>query len=251
MSTTESTEHTEKKKDFEMLNLKSSAFYDHLKEAIAINSERMSLYAQMSADRSLRISRALIWLEKAALPIAWWIDRRAAKFQQRGIPVVANDFVPMHPLPPFDQAPLYRRLASKALVRQICRDLKKYKREVNAHVRKGRFVEAANISYDALQKLRQIEKEHQCHLAMTRHLIESIGFAALHAPQYAEAASLSRTLIWVQMWGLGSGLWLDTWAQPLHQMGVGILVNDLPLIPFESQFYEENKRFLLSSNRSK
>lgn len=223
------------------LNSSSHSFRDHLRDAIAVNFERKELYAQMSANRSLRVSWPLILLEKAAIIIARWIDRKAARFQKMGIPIITNDFVPMGPLPPYDSKPLYCRQADKQILRQIARDLKNYRKSININVNKGHFLAAAKISYDFLQHIQQIEKEHHCHFAMIRHLIESIGFGVLHAPQYAKAsegatASLSQMFARIQNLGLLGCLWLDKQAGALHQMGIGILVNDLPHIPFEKEF---------------
>ena len=169
-------------------NSSSSSFRDHLKDAIEVNSERKELYARMSSNRSLWVSWSLILLEKTAILIAWLIDRKASKFQKIGIPIIANDFVQMQPLPLHDTAPLYCRQADKQTLRQIARELKNYRKSMKVYVDNGDFIAAAKISYDFLQHIRQVEEEHQCHFAMTRHLIESIGFAVLHAPQYAKVS---------------------------------------------------------------
>jgi len=225
------------------LNCSSGAFCEHLRDAIAVNAKRKKLYARMSANQSLWVSWALILLEKAAIMIAWLIDRKAEKFQKMGIPIIVNDFVPMQPLPSYDAAPLYSKQANKQILRQIARDLKKYRKSINACLAKCQFIPAAKISYEILQHIRQIEKEHHCHFAMTRHLIESAGFAVLHAPLYATASQgattpLSKMLVRIQIFALFGGLWLDKQAGVMHQMGIGIVVNDVPAIPFEEEFEE-------------
>jgi len=219
----------------------SNSFREHLRDAIVINSERKGLYARISANRSLWVSWPLILLEKATIMIAWWIDRKAARFQKMGIPIVANDFVPMEPLPCYDTPPIYCKGAGKQILRQIAKDLKNYRKSINVYVNNGDFLAAAKISYGVLQHIRQMEKKHHYHFAMTRHLIESIGFAVLHAPQYAKASGnatvpLSKMLARIQIFALSGGLWLDKQAGAIHQMGIGILVNDVPLIPFEEEF---------------
>lgn len=223
------------------LHYQHNSFRKHLIDAIIVNSKRKGLYARMSANRSLWVSWPLILLEKAAIMIAWWIDRKAARFQKLGIPIIANDFVPMEPLPSYNTPPFYCKRADKQILRQIAKDLKNYRKSINAYVDNEEFIAAAKISYELLQHIRQMEKEHHCHFAMTRHLIESIGFAVLHAPQYAKASGnttipLSKMLARIQIFALFGGLWLDKQAGAVHQMGIGILVNDLPLIPFEEEF---------------
>ena len=76
---------------------------------------------------------------------------------------------------------------------------------------------------------------------MTRHVAESVGLAALNGSHYAAASGgattrLSERLIRSQLTAFASSLWMDRQAQMQHARGVGILVNDLPHIPFEAQW---------------
>lgn len=219
----------------------SKAFYNHLAEAIDINTERKALYAKMSNNKSLWISRPLILLEKASKIVAIFIDHKAEKYQKAGIPIITNDFVPMHPLPAYDTPPLYRKGADSSTIKKVDKILKNYSKALSSNVLNGDFQKVAQLSYDTLEEIKNIETTHQCHFAMTRHLIESIGFQALHSMEYEKASqgntkSLSKTCLRFQALGISGGLWLDKQAQPLHQMGVGIIINDVPHIPFESEF---------------
>jgi hypothetical protein len=73
----------------------------HLREAIALNRERMPLYAAETGGRSLPVSRRLIGSERLALLAAWTIDRRARPWLERGVRIVCDEFVPMDHAPAF------------------------------------------------------------------------------------------------------------------------------------------------------
>ena len=76
---------------------------------------------------------------------------------------------------------------------------------------------------------------------MTIHLLESLGFAALHAVQYieqdAQVESLCRRLVAIQVLLLTGGIFYDRLAQPCHAQGAGILLNDVPVIPFLTDYF--------------
>ncbi|MBM3266572.1 MAG: hypothetical protein FJZ01_02900 [Candidatus Sericytochromatia bacterium] len=72
---------------------------------------------------------------------------------------------------------------------------------------------------------------------MCRHIVESLGLGAVTAISCAARSDgatvgLSRDLIAIQLLALGGAVDTDTQAQALHARGIGILVNDLPSIPF-------------------
>nr|MBA2571563.1 hypothetical protein [Gemmatimonadota bacterium] len=73
----------------------SGAFETHLREAIALNRERLPLYAQLTDGASLPISRRLIRAELLALPLARYFDRRAQPYERAGIPLLSEAFVSM------------------------------------------------------------------------------------------------------------------------------------------------------------
>ncbi|HEX8452948.1 MAG TPA: hypothetical protein VF647_12680 [Longimicrobium sp.] len=73
----------------------------HLREAVRLNRERMPLYSELTGGRSRAISRRLIWAERFSMPVAWYVDWRARRFQRLGISVVCADFEPMDRTPAF------------------------------------------------------------------------------------------------------------------------------------------------------
>lgn len=75
-------------------------------------------------------------------------------------------------------------------------------------------------------------------------MLESLGLAALHAPQYLEQSGgetekLAKQLVGVQLWLADTGIYMDKLAQGCHAMGAGIIVNDVPEIPFLAELNDK------------
>jgi len=213
-----------------------SGFAQHLREAIAINRERAEHYAVASEGRSRFLSEQLIASERATLPIATWLDRRAAPFNAHGIAVVQGDFVPMHPLPSWEQAPQYLGVSTHAHRRSLRRQLTALRRRGRRLSKTGAFARLANHCAEQLAYIRALERTEQAHFAMTAHIVESIGFGARNAAQtvaqHPQVRDLANDLMQVQLLGLRICIALDLQAQHLHAEGVGIVLNDVPAIPF-------------------
>lgn len=216
-------------------------FYQHLSEAITLNFQRKKIYAEMSNGKTQKLSWQLIIFEKIAQFFALYIDWRAKSFQEQNIPIIANDFVPMAPLPSPNTPPQFQQCASHKLLKQAAKITKNYRQQMNKMLAKGQFDHAAHTSYTTLCEIKALETQHQCHFAMTCHLIESIGLASLHAIDYAEMSKgetvpLSKLFIRLQTIALFNSLNLDKQAQKIHRNGIGILVNDVPSIPFVEEY---------------
>lgn len=221
-------------------------FADHLREAIALNRSRRAFYAKQTGGRSLLLSTTLITLEHLSLPWAIFLDRKARPFTEKGIAVVGGDFIPLHGLPPAHTPPRFRRIAAPAHVDALKAALRAYKTEVNSALSREDLLGVAQASYALLETISRVEESAQAHFAMTRHVAESVGQAALNGSRYAlasdgETTRLSIRLIRGQLTAFTSSPWLDRRAQAQHVRGVGILVNDLPHIPFEAQWEQHTR----------
>ncbi|EAY31492.1 hypothetical protein [Microscilla marina] len=224
--------------------MQKNAFYIHLKEAIDTNQGRKKIYAQQTHRQSVRLSNLLIMSEKISLPVARYFDWKARRFNQAGIGVVANDFVPMDDILPPETPPLYPQQASPAHLHEATQLTQALAQKLKATLKTYNFEAACAATEDALQQLAQIEHRAQAHFAMLKHLLESIGYASVNAPQYAQLSKgatgkLSRQLIGMQAKGLSLALRIDTRAQKIHQLGAGIIVNDVPPIPFLERLREQ------------
>mgnify|MGYP007046918275 CR=1 FL=1 len=210
----------------------TQAFSAHLRDAMRLNLGRRLTYARRTRGRSRPLSWLLVGLEWLCLPAARWFELRAV-----GVPprqhLLELSFVSMQGLPsaealPFRQAgpaPGQARLA-QALMRRL-------RAQVRASLPSGDMVSVVGGCKRALAGLELLERHHDAHLAMSRHLVESLGRVAMVAERLGLGEDrLARDLVRLHAAGLGSATWLDTRAQRLHQQGAGVLVNDLPAIPF-------------------
>lgn len=206
-------------------------FESHLRDAIALNRERASRYAELSAGSSRPISRTLITVELALLPLARWFDRGAARYHEAGIPILEDLFVSMSLAPPFaSHIPVNPQAAESTRVPPS--DIR---RRVHNAYRVGSFAGAATAIRVELGALNNPPFD-----SMVRHLLESALRLATRAPAHlararerglpSPARLLSR-LLSLHLVGLAAAARLDARARPLQAQGIPILAQDLPPIP--------------------
>ncbi|EKD68561.1 MAG: hypothetical protein ACD_47C00550G0003, partial [uncultured bacterium] len=224
----------------------SGPFVTHLMDAIRINRARREYYASKTGGVSNAVSRRLILLERASLPFAWAIDRMAAKFNNHAIPVIAGDFVSMSVINDMKTPPAFKNKAKAASVEKVRAVLGRLNKSIKKALKTADFSAVCADSHRALLAVEEIENAERSHFALSKHIVESIGFAALHAQTYAklsdgETAGLSKLFIRVQALALPLCAGTDAEAQKSHELGAGVLVNDVPLIPFKNEaLYERN-----------
>jgi hypothetical protein len=213
----------------------------HLVEAMAINSQRQEFYRQKTQGKSKWLSWLLIWSERMTLALARYFDKTARPFNERGIAVVEADFVSMSDIKRVETAPIYQGVATAAQRKQVLTWLKQLQKQARPALKQGAYQQIADLTAHALRQLHDYEKQTACHYAMTIHLLESLGFAALHAVQYLEqdkqVVTLCYRLVAIQVLLLTGGVFYDRLAQPCHAKGVGILLNDVPVIPFLAEYH--------------
>lgn len=215
-------------------------FVAHLDEAIALNTERQPLYAGITDLASGPLSQVLIGSEQIALGPAAGFDERAEPFHAEGIAIVAADFVSMKHVAKWDRPPTYTGPWTDDVERLLGNAV-----EPLIATPPGDFEAICAEACDALGRIDELEAEHGVHLAMTKHVIESLGFGALHAIAYSEESggrtdALAEELAGTQMEPLELGLaqYFDEEAAPIHALGAGIIVNDVPRIPFLEEYEE-------------
>lgn len=216
------------------------AFHQHLTEAIALNRARRPIYAAMTGGGSRRCSAWLIALEGLLLPAARLVDGRAARFNRVGLPVVQDDFVSMEKVRPSGMPPRYTGRMTSRERRQVARQLRAWRAQLCQCLWNDDLQAACRRTAAVLAALERFERRRQVHLAMSRHLLESAGYAALHGLGYARrSGGRTRGLTWTLVIGHALlaplAVRLDHEAQRSHQRGVGLLVNDVPAIPFPGE----------------
>ncbi|HEU0014835.1 MAG TPA: hypothetical protein VFQ45_14205 [Longimicrobium sp.] len=204
----------------------------HVREAIALNRERMPRYAALTGGRSAPISRRLIRTEQLTGVVARYVDWRARPFQRAGIRIVCDDFVPMAHTPAFrERVPDPPPLSAFAPA-----DARRIRRAVKQALRVGGFPAASAALEVEIARFSTTPAFH----CMLRHLLESALRASSQAPRYAAQAralglrspeGLSRMLLDLHLTGLGEAAALDRRAAPLQSEGIPILCQDVPPIP--------------------
>ncbi len=217
------------------------AFISHISDAIAVNRARRNYYSKITNGDSASVSGKLIAMERATLPIAWMIDRMAHKFNKAGINIIADDFVPMSLIPAQEDPPAFTGTASPEVVNELRANIASFKQVVKTSLKSDDFSSIGAAAYRSLVKIEGLETSGRCHFAMSKHIVESIGFFVLHAVRYAEASNgktkrLSKLFIRVQVLALPFCHNIDADAQKCHKLGAGVLVNDLPAIPFKAEW---------------
>lgn len=218
-------------------------FATHLRDALASNRARREVYAARSGGASRALSDHVIRLERLTLPFAALFDLRARRFNRQGIPIVSRDLVSMSGVRPADTPPEHRGVATRPQVRQLEGWLAAYRKDVSRSLGRRDFERIAELTHDLLGRIEGLEVEADAHFAMTKHVAESVGYAALHAVDYhaqsgGKTDDLAARFIRLQAFGLMGTVPIDQRAQALQQQGLGIIVNDLPAIPFEAEWRE-------------
>lgn len=209
----------------------TDCFQRHLREAIQLNEDRAPIYSAWSDGASEPISRDLIRAERRALAVAWWIDRRARRFQDAGVPIVCADFVSMSLTPPLEAA----RPDPPSRAARAGPDPESLEAALVDAYGVGGFPAVAAAADSALDRIAD-SPEYHC---MVRHLVESIERVARLAPRHAAAAEarglpttipLSELLLRLHLYSLEDGTALDRDAAPLQQVGIPIICRDVPPI---------------------
>lgn len=164
--------------------MRTGPFEQHLREAIALNRARAPLYAALTDRTSLGVSRKLLCAQHLSLPMARWLDHKAAPYHRAGIPLLEQVFVSMHDAPSFAFPAPVTSLADygppmAGSIRRRVRD---------AYCRSG-FAGASRMLELEIAAL----SRRPCFDCMLRHLLESAlrasNLAPLHAAQARRADS--------------------------------------------------------------
>lgn len=217
---------------------KEVGFEAHLDEAIELYEHRKEIYSSLSQGKSDALFFTLITAEKLLKPMARGYDWRANRFNRQGIPIIEADFVSMDSV--FDpEAPLAPAVAFTDADRDFMKEIMD---SFSPFKNSGDFIGLAAHAVQTLEHIEIYEQERQIYFQMLKHVVESIGFGALHAHQYrcqtnGETDDLANDFLNLQITGLNEMIvFLDKKANELHQMGIGVLVNDLPTIPVVAEF---------------
>jgi len=220
------------------------ALQAHLINSISLNIARKPIYAELSSGKSLPLSRNLILATRSIVPFAKRLDKHGNRLNRMGIPILREDLVPIHGLPGPETAPLYREVIPRNEASRLKKQMKEWAVEIKALRKENQLREICTMSSDMLQEINSWEENHGCHFAMTKYLLGSMAYTALRGITYMQyenrSLKLSARLIKGHLFLIPWAIPFDRKAQNIQSMGVGFLVNDLPEIPFLSE-WKKNK----------
>ncbi|MDX2183457.1 MAG: hypothetical protein SFW08_05670 [Gemmatimonadaceae bacterium] len=208
----------------------AAPFSDHLREAIALNRERLGQWSALSQGRTRAVSRLLIASEYATLPVAWWTERAAQRAGAAAVAALAACFVPMRNLPPIQRsAPVD---APHSLLQARRSATAAWAGAISAATRADAPQDAHAATATMLRTLAAAPGT----LCMRRHLAESAARVAC-VLRSLNAREPARAILWALLERHALGIRfadvLDDLALPLQRDGIPILAHDLPPIPWE------------------
>jgi hypothetical protein len=221
--------------DLKKADKEKNPFRHHVKEAIRHNLERMPYYAKMTNNASKKLSKRYIFLERVILPTAALFDKWASYLRKKDIPVLVNDFASMEKIAHPATKPLRTGMPDKDQIKFYHKILRNYRKQVYSAALKKDFVQIQIDTISAMNAVKKLEIRANCHFALTLHLLESIGLSARNADligSNAQSDNFYRAFILSQALGIKIFENIDLNAHQFHAHGIGIIINDLPAIPF-------------------
>lgn len=223
--------------------------YHHVSAAIRLNEERKEFYSQRSAGTSRGVSNLLLASEWLSLGPLGLLDAWAWRFNRIGIPIIANDYVSMDEVGARETPPDREGQAGKEDFESLKRRLGRFRRHAVTAVKRNDFYRTARAAYEMLAFIEAMEQRTDSYLAMAHHIVASIGLAAVNATDYERQSNgrtnrLARTNLRLQILSTLIAPLIDRKAQAAHRKGAGILINDLPPIPFKERWERKLKSSL-------
>jgi hypothetical protein len=212
---------------------------EHLKEAIALNSERRDMYANLTEGKSIEVSNKLIGMEKTTLLMLrlpfWNFDKLLGSFDKYGLQPTCDTFISMKTVTTFDS----EFLAGPPSENTALIDTKKIRQILET------ALETENVSVlkeKLLEQRAQLNTEPRLN-CMSRHIIESTLRIATLFPNWILKMQDSKDkekfekivfrLLKNHIFALKSAGQIDELARPIQLAGVPIICQDVPVIEFE------------------
>ena len=223
----------------------------HILSAIILNCQRGMFYARTTQGKSLKVTIPLVFAEFSTLLLALCVDIWAKYYNLQGINIIAGDFTPMKKAKALGSKLKYCGQISEGLHQELGESIRGYVKVAFVLAWRGDFQALTKITYDHLNYVHHFEDWARALFPMHRHLLESIGIAALNSIRYQRESRgrtifLSRFFLLLQVFALHKSQDYDKNAQVCHSMGVGIVENDVPHIPFMTR-YEEQRGSVLGA----
>lgn len=221
-----------------MNGIPGKGFRAHFVEATHLNLQRKHIYSQLTGGKSKRVSNILIFAEKLLFPVAWYFDMRAKRFNQQGISIIVDDFMALDNLPSPNRSPIYKNVLPCRDIRFLFATMFRLRWKVRRLLHRYNFAGVHMLVIEHIDLIANLEEERGVHIAILKHILESVAFAAKNAVGYTSMANrgamrLASCFIKTQMLGTIMSPLIDRSANKIHKLGIGILYNDIPDIPYK------------------
>ncbi len=213
------------------------SFEAHLRDAIAQNLNRRPVYVRSGGMRAWTILSLQILAERASLPTARRWDREAKVFQAEGVPILQAELAQMSDAPDINSTIADCAAPDRAVARALKDEIRGYGCKLRQPIDKHDLKSIDEITRDLWNRLQKRQLAARLHAPLLIHVLESLGAFARHGREFGHrtdgrSVPLSLKIIKGHAQVLRLALWLDIRAWPLHHLGIGLLINDLPPIPF-------------------
>ena len=210
---------------------------DHLREAKAINLERMPHYVALTDGASRPVSWILIGSEMAGIPFATLVEYLNKPLAKAGVNILCEDFISMEKTPPFRSVSPEPALPLDQFSADLGWD---EVGELWQLTRSASYGPLAARADAVLAELKLVPTYH----CMYRHILESIRLAAANADDQltraravglgSEAERVIDMLLISQVGVLPLALYIDKLSAPINARGIPIICQDVPPIPAEA-----------------
>ncbi|MBX3041295.1 MAG: hypothetical protein KF789_11370 [Bdellovibrionaceae bacterium] len=219
----------------------AGCFREHLREAIALNTARSSLYSSLTDGASRSVSKLMIETEKMMLSGSYLVDvdHMALRYEKAGIRVTCDSYVSMSLVPRFQKR--FAEGPVPAAKNYDLRSLRIGKRLSSAFASQ----DDAKILSESLQILDQMKREPRLY-CMTRHLVESVARIAALIPLHEQKTqaygmksprSLHRLMIRGHLVLVERSRQIDEKAKPLNMAGIPLVCQDVPPIELPEKIH--------------
>ena len=208
--------------------------YKHLSDATKINRERAPKYAELSNNKSLKLSYELIAMERVGILGTIKLDYEAKAYLKHDIGVFHDDLIDMALTPKFSSHYLDNLAPREQIIYKTKPIIKKWKESIKQYDLQAIYDEAV-----VLLEVGELKETNQN--CLTRHFVESIARSILnHEGHRTKALSLGlkdpkemlleflkiqvNSLIWTES--------LDKRAFKIQKENIPLFCNDVPAIPY-------------------
>ena len=161
---------------------------------------------------------------------------RMASLDNNNKPLICDAFVSMDDIRVKEERLENYSIANTELISGLKMEMENFKNKIIAYNDNNNFIEIEKASRKFLLEIKILEEETGSNFCMTKHVVESLGITAKQANIFSTNNKFNNfynKFVNVQVGALSDfPINLDRDAHLSHNLGVGIICNDVPEILF-------------------